>query len=66
MCLMAIWSYSPPHEVEMGTIHPICKVGDRYVAGDITAHSVDCTHHEMLTTGSLSMYGEQLKLALEA
>ncbi len=37
-----------------------------YVAGDITAHSVDCTHHEMLTTGSLSMYGEQLKLALGA
>ena len=37
-----------------------------YVAGGITEHSVDCTHHEMLTTGSLSMYGEQLKLSLEA
>ncbi len=37
-----------------------------YVAGDITAYSVDCTHYEMLTTGSLSMYGEQLKLSLEA
>ena len=37
-----------------------------YVAGDITTHSVDCTHHEMLTTASLSMYGEQLKLSLEA
>jgi hypothetical protein len=37
-----------------------------YVAGDITTYSVDCTHHEMLTTASLSMYGEQLKLSLEA
>ena len=37
-----------------------------YVAGDITTYSVDCTHHEMLTTSSLSMYGEQLKLSLEA
>ncbi|MGE5696246.1 MAG: thioesterase domain-containing protein, partial [Candidatus Sericytochromatia bacterium] len=37
-----------------------------YVAGDITAYSVDCTHYEMLTAESLSMYGEQLKLLLEA
>ncbi len=37
-----------------------------YVAGDITVYSVDCTHNEMMTTGSLSIYGEQLKLALEA
>ncbi len=37
----------------------------RYVAGDITAHSVDCTHYEMLTERSLSMYGEQLKLLIE-
>ncbi|MGO9035955.1 thioesterase domain-containing protein, partial [Mycobacterium sp.] len=37
-----------------------------YVAGDITTYSVDCTHHEMLTTASLGMYGEQLKLSLEA
>ena len=37
-----------------------------YVAGDIIAYSVDCTHHEMLTTKSLSLYGQQLKLALEA
>ena len=35
-----------------------------YVAGDITTYSVDCTHHEMLTTASLSLYGEQLKLSL--
>ena len=32
-----------------------------YVAGGITEHSVDCTHHEMLTSGSLNIYGEQLK-----
>jgi thioesterase domain-containing protein/acyl carrier protein len=36
-----------------------------YVAGDITTYSVDCTHHEMLTTASLSMYSDQLKLSLE-
>ena len=36
-----------------------------YVAGDITEHSVDCGHHEMLSTESLSIYGEQLKLLLE-
>ena len=37
-----------------------------YVAGGITEHSVDCTHHEMLTSGSLNIYGEQLKHSLEA
>ncbi|MEB3982900.1 amino acid adenylation domain-containing protein, partial [Mycobacterium sp. 663a-19] len=36
-----------------------------YVTGDITVHSVDCTHHEMLTSASLSMYGGQLKRSLE-
>ncbi len=36
-----------------------------YVAGDITAYSVDCTHHEMLTTESLSVYGKRLKFLLE-
>ena len=36
-----------------------------YVAGDITGCSVDCTHYEMLTIRSLSVYGEQLKLLLE-
>ena len=36
-----------------------------YVAGDIAEYSVDCTHYEMLTAGSLSVYGEQLKLLLE-
>ena len=36
-----------------------------YVAGDITAHSVDCTHGDMMTAESLSLYGPQLKLLLE-
>jgi thioesterase domain-containing protein len=36
-----------------------------YVAGDITACSVDCTHYEMLTIRSLSEYGKRLKLLLE-
>jgi thioesterase domain-containing protein len=35
-----------------------------YVGGEITAYSVDCTHQEMLTTESLSMYGKQLKDSL--
>ncbi|WP_234783762.1 thioesterase domain-containing protein, partial [Mycolicibacterium celeriflavum] len=37
-----------------------------YVAGDITVHSVDCAHTEMMTTESLTKYGQQLKLAIEA
>jgi amino acid adenylation domain-containing protein len=36
-----------------------------YVAGDISEHSIGCTHEEMLTAESLSLYGQQLKLALE-
>jgi thioesterase domain-containing protein/acyl carrier protein len=36
-----------------------------YVAGDIKWYSVDCVHYEMLTKGSLGMYGEQLKHLLE-
>jgi thioesterase domain-containing protein len=36
-----------------------------YVAGDITIYSVDCEHDEMMTTESLNMYGDQLKLLLE-
>jgi hypothetical protein len=35
-----------------------------YVTGEITEYSVDCAHLEMLTTESLSMYGEQLKRSL--
>jgi len=37
----------------------------RYVTGRIAAHTVGCTHHEMLTAGSLRLYGRQLKRALE-
>lgn len=37
-----------------------------YVTGDITTHSVDCTHYEMFTAASLSEYGTQLKSALES
>ncbi len=36
-----------------------------HVAGDVTAYSVDCTHHDMLSTVSLNMYGEQLKRSLK-
>jgi thioesterase domain-containing protein/acyl carrier protein len=32
-----------------------------YVAGNITVYPVDCSHNEILTTESVSMYGEQLK-----
>jgi acyl-CoA synthetase (AMP-forming)/AMP-acid ligase II/thioesterase domain-containing protein/acyl carrier protein len=35
-----------------------------YVIGDITEHSVDCTHYDMLSTETLSTYGEQLKHSL--
>jgi thioesterase domain-containing protein len=37
----------------------------RYVAGNITAYSIECTHYEMLTIKSLNMYGDQLKILLE-
>jgi thioesterase domain-containing protein len=35
-----------------------------YVGGEITGWSVDCTHYEMLTLRSLSVYGERLKSVL--
>ncbi|MUM27546.1 hypothetical protein FZI88_15385 [Mycobacterium sp. CBMA295] len=37
-----------------------------YITGDITAHSVDCTHYEMFTSESLREYGERLKLSLDS
>jgi thioesterase domain-containing protein/acyl carrier protein len=37
-----------------------------YVTGDITEYSVDCKHQDLLTTESVNMYGEQLKVLLEA
>jgi thioesterase domain-containing protein/acyl carrier protein len=36
-----------------------------YIAGDITEYSVDCTHENMLTAESVSLFGQQLKLSLE-
>ncbi|OBI52056.1 hypothetical protein A5707_12745 [Mycobacterium kyorinense] len=36
-----------------------------YVTGDITEHTVDCGHHDMLSAESLGRYGEQLKRLLE-
>ena len=35
-----------------------------YVGGDIETFSVDCTHHDMLNTASLTMYVERLKRSL--
>jgi amino acid adenylation domain-containing protein len=37
-----------------------------YVTGDITEYSVDCAHKDMLTAESVSLYGQQLKLSLQA
>jgi amino acid adenylation domain-containing protein/non-ribosomal peptide synthase protein (TIGR01720 family) len=37
-----------------------------YVTGDIAVYSVDCGHHDMMTSESLDMYGEQLRGLLEA
>jgi amino acid adenylation domain-containing protein len=37
-----------------------------YVTGDINIYPIDCTHQEMLSAESLSLYGEQLKVLLEA
>ncbi|MDI3315859.1 MAG: amino acid adenylation domain-containing protein, partial [Mycobacterium sp.] len=36
-----------------------------YVSGDIAMYSVDCTHQEMLTSESLSMYDKELKHSLD-
>jgi thioesterase domain-containing protein/acyl carrier protein len=37
-----------------------------YVTGDITEHPIDSTHKDMLTAESVSLYGQRLKLLLEA
>ena len=36
-----------------------------HVAGELSAYSVDCAHHDMLNTASLRLYGVQLKHSLE-
>ena len=56
--------FSTRSENENDSSHP--QYWRSYVEGDITAYSVDCAHHEMMNTGPLSMYGEQLELSLEA
>jgi thioesterase domain-containing protein/acyl carrier protein len=45
---------------------PLLQSWRPYVAGDITEYSIDCTHKDMLTTESLSMYGKQLEQSLVA
>jgi thioesterase domain-containing protein len=37
-----------------------------YVTGAINNYPIDCAHQEMLSTESLSLYGQQLKVLLEA
>ncbi|MET4429280.1 amino acid adenylation domain-containing protein [Mycolicibacterium sp. 624] len=37
-----------------------------YVTGDVTAHSVDCTHYEMFSASSLNVYSKELVRALES
>ena len=56
--------FSTRSENENDSSHP--QYWRSYVEGDITAYSVDCAHYEMMNTGPLSMYGEQLELSLEA
>ncbi|MGE0783283.1 amino acid adenylation domain-containing protein, partial [Mycolicibacterium sp.] len=36
----------------------------RHVTGELTAHSVNCTHHDMLNPATLRRYGEQLRRTL--
>jgi thioesterase domain-containing protein len=36
-----------------------------FITGRVTAHSVDCAHHEMLSNSSLKIYGEHLQLCLK-
>ncbi|OBJ70863.1 hypothetical protein A5643_09135 [Mycobacterium sp. 1274756.6] len=36
-----------------------------YIAGDVTADSVDCTHYEMLSAAALQQYGKQLQRFFE-
>ncbi|OSC22557.1 hypothetical protein B8W69_26130 [Mycobacterium vulneris] len=36
-----------------------------YVTGDINSYPIDCTHQEMMSADSLTLYGHQLKALLE-
>ncbi|WP_155764474.1 non-ribosomal peptide synthetase, partial [Mycobacterium colombiense] len=37
-----------------------------YVTGDINSYPIDCVHEEMMSTESLTLYGQQLKVLLKA
>ncbi|ORB65973.1 non-ribosomal peptide synthetase, partial [Mycolicibacterium tusciae] len=37
----------------------------KHVAGALTSYEVDCTHHDMLNTASLSLYSERLRRSLD-
>lgn len=37
-----------------------------WIAGEINAHSVDCTHYEMFTPRALKEYGSRLRLLLDS
>ena len=59
-----IFSAARGDEIQYNLCHP--QNWRPYVAGDITVYPVDCEHDEMMTPESLDMYGQQLKLSLEA
>jgi thioesterase domain-containing protein len=59
-----IFSAARGDETQYNLCHP--QNWRPYIAGDITVYPVDCGHDEMMTPGSLDMYGQQLKLALES
>ena len=58
-------TWSPWRRLLTRMARPHAQRWRRYVAGDITGYSVNCTHYEMLTIRSLSTYGEELKHLLE-
>ncbi|WP_297848407.1 non-ribosomal peptide synthetase, partial [Mycobacterium sp.] len=39
----------------------LARSWEPYASGDIRVHSIDCTHHEMLTAETVELYGEQLR-----
>ncbi|WP_406815529.1 non-ribosomal peptide synthase/polyketide synthase [Mycobacterium sp. M23085] len=45
---------------------PLLRRWRPYVTGDINIYPIDCAHQEMLSIESLSLYGPQLKVSLEA
>jgi thioesterase domain-containing protein len=45
---------------------PLLQRWRPYITGGITIYPIDCTHQEMMSTESLILYGQQLKVLLEA